>query len=223
MRIAGVIIAGGKSSRMGEEKALMRFGNRPLLSHVIARVATQVESVILNANGDAARFAPFGLTVVTDQHLDIGTPLAGLHAALRWAKDHRFDAALTVPSDAPFVPRDLAGRLAGEGASVAASGGQTHYLTGFWPAYLLEILEEALLHVRHSRESGNPALVDEGSGVPAFAGVTENGRMRRVQDWVRLCDARIIEWPVQPFDPFFNINTPDDLAEAERIAAEFAP
>ena len=223
MRIAGVIIAGGKSSRMGEEKALMMLAGKPLLSHIIERVEPQVTVVIVNANGDASRFVQFGLNVIRDSRDDIGTPLAGIHAALSWARGNRFDGVLAVPSDAPFLPRDLAARLEGPEAAVASSGSQTHYLTGFWPTDLVHILEKALAQSRHSRESGNPALVAKESGAPAFARVTDNSRTVRVQDWVAACHARIVEWPARPFDPFFNVNTPEDLAEAARIAAKFAP
>jgi molybdenum cofactor guanylyltransferase len=201
----------------------MMLNGRPLLSHIIERVAPQVTALVINANGDAGRFDAFGLAIVPDQFADIGTPLAGLHAGLGWANDNGFDAILTVPSDAPFVPRDLAERLRGEQAAVAASGGQTHYLTGLWPTGLLVTLEKMFSSDRHSRESGNPALPLKESGAPAFAGVTKQSDIIRVQDWVVACHARIVEWPAQPYDPFFNVNTPEDLAEAERIAAEFKP
>lgn len=197
MRVAGVIIAGGKSSRMGEEKALAILGSKPLLAHVIDRIGPQVNALIVNANGNASRFKRFGLTVIPDRRNDICTPLAGLHAALCWAREQGFDAALTVPSDAPFLPRDLVLRLSDMKASavVSAAGGQQHFLTGLWAHTLLETLEDAIV-VQH---------------------------IVRVKDWVKLCDAATVTWPDQPLDPFFNVNTRQDLAEAERIAAEFNP
>jgi molybdopterin-guanine dinucleotide biosynthesis protein A len=197
MRLAGVIIAGGKSSRMGEEKALAMLGGKPLLAHVIDRIRPQVNDLIVNANGDASRFQHFGLTVVPDLRSDIGTPLAGLHAALTWAREQGYDAALTVPSDAPFLPRDLLARLkaAKADAAIAASADQAHFLTGLWSHGLLEKLEHAI----------------------------EIQNIFRVKDWVKACSAATVTWPDQPFDPFFNVNTPQELAEAERITAEFNP
>ena len=197
MRIAAVIIAGGQSSRMGMEKALSMLRGKPLLAHIVERIATQVDSVIINANGDAARYAEFGLEVIADRRPDIGTPLAGIHAGLTWANERGFDAVLTVPSDCPFLPRDLAEHLRGADvpAAIAASGGQQHYLTGLWRRGLLEKLENEIDH----------------------------RGLFRVRDWAVACGAVPVMWPDHPHDPFFNVNTPDDLAEAARIAAEFAP
>lgn len=193
MRIAAVIIAGGRSSRMGRDKALIDLAGKPLMRWIIERIAPQVAAVAINANSD--RLACFGLTIIPDTRYGIGTPLAGLHAGLRWGRDRGFDALLTVPSDSPFLPRDLVQRLTGEEPAIAASGGQNHYLTGLWPHTLLESLERAI----------------------------DDGNLRRVQDWARHCGTRSVDWPATPFDPFFNINTPEDLAEAARIAAEFNP
>jgi molybdenum cofactor guanylyltransferase len=197
MRVTGVIIAGGRSSRMGREKALTVLAGKALLNHVIERIDPQVTAVVVNANGDVSRFAAFGLSVIADRRPDIGTPLAGLHAALSFARDKGFDAALTVPSDAPFLPRDLASRLAEvhSAAVIAASAGQQHFLTGLWSHRLLEELEMAIRDV---------GLV-------------------RVKDWAKSCGAAMVEWPVEPYDPFFNVNTPDELAEAERIMLELNP
>ena len=195
MKIAGVIIAGGRSSRMGREKAFALLSGRTILSHIVERIAPQVTIIAINANGDPDRFAETGLNVIPDV-LGTGTPLAGLHAALRFARCEGFDAALTIPSDAPFLPRDLVRRLSSARASAAISqsGSQSHFLTGLWPHILLEKLEQTI-------------------GVQTV----------RVKDWTRYCNAATVAWPVEPFDPFFNVNTPQDLAEAERITAEFSP
>lgn len=196
MRIAAVIIAGGKSSRMGKEKAFMLLQGKPLLTHIVERLLPPCDTVVVNANGDASRFAQFALDVIPDLITEAGTPLAGLHAALAYGRDNRYDAILTVPSDAPFLPRDLCTRLiSDQKANVAAACGQTHFLTGLWSTDLVSNLEYAL----------------------------RSHDLRRAQDWVRMSDAGTAEWPCEPFDPFFNINTPEDLAEAERIAAEFLP
>ena len=196
MRTAAVIIAGGQSRRMGREKAFVPLMGKPLLAHATERLQPQCDAVVVNANGDAGRFDRFGLAVIPDVMTEIGTPLAGLHAALACGRANRFDAVLTVPSDVPFLPRDLVSRLeTDKTARVAAACGQVHFLTGWWNVALLPRLEEALM----------------------------SGSLWRVQDWVRMCNAETVEWPCDSFDPFFNINTPEDLAEAERIAADFAP
>jgi molybdenum cofactor guanylyltransferase len=192
MNILGAIIAGGTSRRMGgREKAFVELGGVPLIDRVHSRIRFQVHSVIINANGDASRFARFGLPVVPDLIATVRTPLAGLHAALSYAVRHRFDAVLTVPSDSPFLPLDLVDRLEEEGRStggaVAVSGGQTHYLTGLWSSALMPVLSAAVL---------------------------EEGLMR-VQEFERKVFTASVMWPTTPHDPFMNINTPDDLAAAE--------
>jgi molybdopterin-guanine dinucleotide biosynthesis protein A len=195
MRTCAVIVAGGRSSRMGREKAFEMIGGRTILDRIIARLGDQIPTVAINADGDAQRFKQTGLPVFSDLRPEAGTPLAGLHAALSFADDQGFDAVLTVPSDAPFLPLDLFSRLADleRRAAIAASGGQAHYLTGLWSSDLLHDVDRALAQPR----------------------------MPRLQDWANQCGAAVAEWPVSPYDPFFNVNTQQELAEAERIAAEF--
>jgi len=195
MTTLGVIVAGGRSSRMGREKAVESFRGRTILSRIVSVLSPQVDEIVINANGDRSRFSAFGLSVIADLRPEVGTPLAGLHTALSLGKEKCCDAVLTVPSDAPFLPADLAELLlaAGGQAAIAASGGQAHYLTGLWSPALLGKIEQALAQPRFPR----------------------------LQDWARDCGAAIVEWPAHPYDPFFNVNTPEELAEAERIAAEF--
>jgi len=181
MKVLGAIIAGGKSSRMGQDKALMVWHGKALIEHVTLRLGPQVDALVINTN-----IAPFSqqekaaLKTIPDL-LTTGTPLAGLHAVLAYASATNFDAVLTCPCDTPLLPLDLRERLAGAGPAIAASPGQAHYLTGFWPVALLPALDVAL-----------------------------KGGLIRVKDWVKLCDARIVEW--QGEDPFINLNTPEDLA-----------
>ena len=182
MKVLGAVIAGGKSSRMGREKALMVWQGKPLIAHVVERLGPQVDALAINANGDAQRFGFLGLPTFPDELHDIHTPLAGVHAALHWAAHRSFDAVLTVPCDGPFLPLDLRTRLAAQTPAVAASGGQTHYLTGLWPISLEQALEAALA-----------------SG------------LRRAQDFVALAEAKSVEWPMISCDPFANINTPEDF------------
>jgi molybdenum cofactor guanylyltransferase len=197
MKILGAIIAGGGSTRMGgREKAFLMLEGATLLDRTLSRLRFQVDDVIINANGDATRFAATGVTVVEDVLTDVGTPLAGLQAALYYGANRGFDAVVTVPSDAPFLPLDLVERLleGGEvsGAAVARSAGQDHYLTGIWTTAMARPLGRLI----------------------------ETGGMTRVQDFVTRTKAEKVVWAAVPHDPFFNINTPEDLAEAELIAKE---
>lgn len=197
MSICAVIVAGGQSSRMRREKAFALVRGRSILLRIVAKITRQVTEVAINANGGEDRFGATGLQVIPDLRPDVATPLAGVHAALSHAAQREFSAVLTVPSDTPFLPADLVRRLAEakQSAAIAASGGQQHYLTGLWSVELLPAIERAL----------------------------DAPRTPRLQDWCRMCNAAVVAWPDAPYDPFFNVNTPEELAEAERIAAEFAP
>jgi molybdenum cofactor guanylyltransferase len=195
MKILGAIIAGGKSTRMGgREKSFIELDGATLLDRTFSRLRFQVEEVIINANGDALRFAATGAPVVEDILTDVGTPLAGLQAALYYGANNGYDAVVTVPSDAPFLPLDLVERLleAGEmtGAAIARSGGQDHYLTGIWTTAMAKPLGRLI----------------EAEG------------MKRVQDFVTRAKAEKVVWAAIPHDPFFNINTAEDLSVAEQIA-----
>ena len=195
MSIAAVIVAGGRSSRMGQEKALLTVRGRTIISRIVTLLAPQVAKIFINAHGSTTRFGTFGLPVIADD-VNLGTPLAGLHTALSLAEVQGFNSVLTVPSDTPFLPGDLVSRLTladGE-AAIAESGGQQHFLTGLWSCRLRQRLVVEL---------ARPQLP-------------------RLQDWVKECRAAVVGWPVTPYDPFFNVNTPEELAEAERIAAEFS-
>jgi molybdopterin-guanine dinucleotide biosynthesis protein A len=178
---------------MGQEKALLKIGNVPLIERVLSRLAFQVDEVVINANGDTQRFFGLGCAVVPDRIITVSTPLAGIHAALHHATTLGFAAVVTVPSDTPFLPLDLVDRLkeAGtvKGAAFAATLGQPHYLTGIWTVALLPALE------RRIRDSG----------------------LRRVKDFAAEAEAEIVTWSDLPHDPFFNINTPEDLALAETL------
>jgi len=196
----GLILAGGLARRMGGgDKALLPLAGRPILSHVVARLRGQCDDLLLNANGDPARFAGFGLPVVADTVLGFAGPLAGILAGLDWLAAHRPQTPwlLSVAGDTPFLPADLVVRLhaarvaAGTPLACAASAGWEHHAIGLWPLSLREDLRRSLL-----------------------AGE------RKIGAWTGRNGVATAEWPAEPFDPFFNINTPEDLAEAERLAAE---
>lgn len=187
MKILGAVIAGGISSRMGVEKAFVKLGSKSLIVRVIDRLLPQVEDAIINANGDSKRFEFLELDIIPDIETDVKTPLAGLHAALTYAAEEHYDAVVTVPTDVPFLPRDLVAKLSSGKAAIASSNGQDHYLTGFWPVALLPKLNK------------------------------EIAKITRVQDWVAMSGATKINWIVGRYDPFMNINTREDLASATRI------
>jgi molybdenum cofactor guanylyltransferase len=197
--ILGVLLAGGLARRMGGgDKPMRTIGGRTILERVIARLGPQCDGLILNANGDPARFAAFGLPVIPDGVADFPGPLAGILAALDWAAAHRPDVSLVLSAagDCPFLPRDLVSRLdaalTSENAelAVAASDGQSHPVIGLWSVGLREQLRHAL--------------------------VVED--VRKIDRWTARYKLATVAWPVTPLDPFFNANTMDDITEAERLA-----
>ncbi|MSO93185.1 MAG: molybdenum cofactor guanylyltransferase MobA [Rhodospirillales bacterium] len=200
--VVGVLLAGGRSSRMGGgDKSLRPLGGRPILERIVERVRGQVGELIINANGDAARFAAYGLTVVADVVEGYAGPLAGVLTGLEWMRANRPEVAwlATFATDAPFVPRDLVPRLAdavaGDRADMAcaASGGQIHPVFGLWPVRLAGDLAHALRHED----------------------------MRKIDRWTARYRIAHVAFATEPFDPFFNINEPENLAEAEHILAAF--
>ncbi|OIQ30172.1 MAG: molybdenum cofactor guanylyltransferase MobA [Alphaproteobacteria bacterium MedPE-SWcel] len=210
----GVILAGGLATRMGGgDKGLLMLGGQSLLSRVAERLSPQVAELALNANGDAARFAHLGLPVVADSIEGFAGPLAGVLAGLDWAAAEGAEAIVTAAADTPFFPQDLVTRL------VAASAGQRHPLVlaatrkgegetlksqaasrqprgrfnrhptfGLWPVALREELRSALA-----------------------------GGLRKVVLWTDEHGGREALFDSVPFDPFFNVNTPEDLARAEAL------
>ncbi|MCO6052149.1 molybdenum cofactor guanylyltransferase MobA [Mesorhizobium sp. RP14(2022)] len=191
MRIAGVVLAGGRSSRMGFDKAFATLRGEPLLARAVRRLQVQVEAVAVNSNADHDRFLALGLPILPDTVPDHPGPLAGILASLEWASS-RADAVVTVAVDTPFFPDDLIAKLAEDGvdqAAVAATN-RLHPTFALWPTYVRERL-------------------------PCFLREDEK---RRVTGFLDLIGFRTVTWPAVPNDPFFNINTPDDLRAAEAMA-----
>ena len=195
----GVLLAGGLARRMGGgDKPMKKIGGQTILERVIARLTPQCDELILNANGDPGRFASFGLPVVPDTVEGFAGPLAGILAALDWAAAHRpgIEWVLSAATDCPFLPRDLIARLQrarikdDAQLAVAASGDQTHPVVGLWNVALRGELRHAL--------------------------VVED--IRKIDRWTARYKLATVTWPVEPLDPFFNANTIEDIAEAERIA-----
>jgi molybdopterin-guanine dinucleotide biosynthesis protein A len=200
LRVPGVVLAGGLARRMGGgDKPLLEVGGRTILARVIARLEPQCEGLVINANSDPLRFASFGLPVIPDRVEHYPGPLAGILAGLDWAAAQRPKAQwiVSAPGDCPFLPRDLVARLqlamSAEGAelAVAASQGRSHPVIGLWKVALRDALRDA--------------VVVEG--------------LRKVSEWTGRYRVAPVAWAADPFDPFFNANTIDDLAEAERLAA----
>jgi len=198
--MVGVILAGGQSRRMGGgDKCLRPLAGRPLLAHVIDRIAGQVDTLVLNANGDPARFAAFGLPVVADLVPDQAGPLAGILTGMTWVRERRPDVdwLLTVPADAPLLPADLAARLhaaaraEGRRLACARSAGRSHPPIGLWDVALADDLRTAM----------------------------DEEEMRKIDAWTARHGVAEVDWPLAPHDPFFNANRPDDLARAEALLA----
>jgi molybdopterin-guanine dinucleotide biosynthesis protein A len=196
----GLVLAGGLARRMGGgDKARIRIGGKTILARVLARLSPQCGAVILNANGDPGRFADTGLPVVPDTVPDFAGPLAGILAGLDWAAAHAPAVAdvVSVPGDCPFLPHDLVARLsaaraaAGLPLACARSGDWRHPVLGLWPVALRDDLRRA--------------VVEE--------------QLRKIETWTARHGVAIADWPATPVDPFFNVNTPEDAAQAERMAA----
>jgi len=198
MKVVGLLLAGGQSRRMGGgDKALRLLDGIPLLARVIERLRPQVDALVLNANGDAGRFAKFGLPVVSDSVPDFAGPLAGVLAGLDWTAAYRPDSpfVVSVATDAPFFPADLVARLV-EGIerecsdlACAASGGRSHPVFGLWPVQLREDLRRAVI---------------------------EDG-IRKVDQWTARHRLATVPFADRPVDPFFNANRLEDFAAAEAL------
>jgi len=214
--IVGVLLAGGQSRRMfaggdrgaaaaGGDKGLLDMAGQPMLAHVIERIRPQVGAMVINANGDPARFAAFGLPVAADTVGGFVGPLAGVLAGMRWSRANVPEAShiASVSTDAPFVPVDLVARLAegllGNAIALARSGGEVHPVIGLWPVALADDLEAAL----------------------------KDG-VRKVLAWTDRHGTSIVDFAVTPvqtadgerfLDPFFNANTPGELDEARALLA----
>ena len=199
-RVAGVLLAGGQSRRMGGgDKSLKTLGGQSMMHRIIARVRPQTDSLVINANGDPARFSEFDLPVVPDPIGGYAGPLVGVLAGLSWLGNGSIQTIVTVPTDAPFLPTDLVKQLVTAQAGIAdrivlaASNGRTHPVCGLWPKSLAADLEAALI-----------------------------GGTRKVLDWTDRHDTVITSFaPIavegEEIDPFFNTNRPEELAEAEAL------
>lgn len=203
MQVAGIILAGGQSRRMqGRDKALMTFGDGRLIDTIHRRLSRQVQTIALNSNSDGAQFSGLDVPVIPDDIGGFAGPLAGILAAMEWAaaRPALFSHIVTVATDTPYFPDDLVETLrqsiaaAPEHIGVAASGGRLHPVFGIWPVSLRGNLRDWL----------------------------NDERNRRVVSWIETHPHEIADFPMVmtqsglPFDPFFNINTPEDAVEARQ-------
>ncbi len=201
-QIPGIILAGGQATRMGGgDKGLREIGGKRLLDRVVSRLEPQCGPLALNANGDPSRFSDLGLPVLPDSIEGFPGPLAGVLAGLDWAHERGFEYIVTAAADTPFFPADLVERLwqkrGPEDLCLAASRGENGKMFrqptfGLWPVALREDLRMAL----------------------------QDG-LRKVVIWTDKHSAGQAEFESDPFDPFFNINTQEDIAAAEALIAEF--
>lgn len=197
----GLVLAGGRATRMGGgDKTLLKVGDTTILERVLARIRPHCTAAALNANGDASRFSTFGLPVVTDEVPDFAGPLAGILAGLEWAaREHpEIEWIASVPGDCPFLPRDLIPRLhearmaEGRILACARSGEWRHPVVALWPVALRADLRRALFEED----------------------------LHKIELFTGRYGVAVAEWPDRPFDPFMNVNTPQDLAAAADIAAQ---
>jgi molybdopterin-guanine dinucleotide biosynthesis protein A len=195
----GLVLAGGLARRMGGgDKALLKIGGKTILERALSRFRPQCDGIVLNANGDPKRFEPFGFPVAADGIPGFAGPLAGILAGLDWAADNAPDIEwiATVPGDCPFLPRDLVPRLhearvtEKKALACARSGEWRHPTAGIWPVALRADLRHAL-------------TVED---------------LHKIEVWTARHGVAIAAWPDRPVDPFFNVNRPEDLAQAEEIA-----
>jgi molybdenum cofactor guanylyltransferase len=196
----GLVLAGGQARRMGGgDKASLKVGGKTILERVLARLTPYCAPIILNANGDPARFSHYGLAFVADSVPDFAGPLAGILAGLDWTAKNapKIEWLASVPGDCPFLPKDLVPRLHAariaekKPLACARSGEWRHPVVGLWPVSLRDDLRR---------------------------GLTVEG-LHKIEAWTGRHGVALAAWPDRPVDPFFNVNTPEDLAKAEEIAA----
>jgi molybdenum cofactor guanylyltransferase len=194
------VLAGGLARRMGGgDKARIEIGGVSILDRVLATLSAHCPRIVINANGDPARFEDTGLPVVPDNVEGHPGPLAGVLAGLDWLAGQKLgiEWMVSVPGDCPFLPDDLVERLhsarrqAGVPLACARSGEWRHPVVALWPVALREDLRKALVE-------------DD---------------IRKIELWTARHGVATVDWPADPVDPFLNVNTPEDVARAEQMAA----
>ena len=200
--ILGVILAGGKSRRFGEsDKFFQKLTGETLLSRVIERISTQVDMLIINSNSERKKFSEYPYDIIQDTIPGYAGPLAGILTGMEWASEYlpEYKWVVTFAADAPFIPLDCVDKMhntaINDDANIvcAASGGRTHPVCALWQTQLSKPLRIAITQ--------------------------EN--IRKIDTWTESQNLSIVEFPIEPFDPFFNINHLEDLVQAEKISKLF--
>ena len=196
--VVGILLAGGKSSRMGGgDKCLKKLGDKTILEHVISRSLPQVEALILNVNSQCGKYSSYGLPIVSDVVSGYCGPLAGILTGMEWVKKNfpncRWLASF--PTDAPFFPKNLVKKLflaveqKKASLSYAYSGGRNHPVFGLWPVELEQDLRQSIIEEK----------------------------VRKIEFWTSKLVTSRAEFTSEPFDPFFNINNPEQFKKAKRM------
>ncbi len=198
--VLGVVLAGGLSRRMGQDKAWLEIDDEALVCQTASRLKSQCSKVVVSTNGDISRFQSLGLSVVTDPYPDFRGPMAGILAAMDWAANQQPSAqwVASIAVDTPFFPDNFVSKLHEAcrenslNIAAASSGGRSHPVNALWALSLRSQIRQYL--------SGKPG---------------------KVSLWMEQNGARFVEWGTEPFDPFTNINTPQDLEEARLLTSRF--
>ncbi len=198
--VLGVILAGGQSRRFGGgDKFIKELNGEALVDRVVERVRPQTEQMIISSNSETPHLTKFGLPIVADTIHGFAGPLAGILTGMEWTRQHYPDIEWIVsfPSDAPFVPLDCVSKMLEQAQMdnaeivCASSAGRTHPVCALWRIDLADNLRQAM----------------------------EEEEMRKIDLWTARHRLSALEFSDQPFDPFFNINRPEDLEQAEVILA----
>tara|TARA_B100001123_G_C15045653_1_gene921381 strand:- start:165 stop:785 length:621 start_codon:yes stop_codon:yes gene_type:complete len=201
-KITGCILVGGQSLRMGGGiKSLKQINNESILERVINRSKTQVKYLSINSNSDEKKLIKFLLPIFSDVIKGFLGPLAGIHAALNWAKKNnpQHEWVATFAGDTPFFPNDIVKRLYEEAIKknkkiiIPKSGGRNHPVFGLWHISLEDDLAISL----------------------------KKNNARKIDHWAKKYFFGTVDFKYKNYDPFFNINTPEDLIKAEEIENQF--
>ena len=196
--ILGAILAGGQSKRMGKDKLFLEFNNKKLIEHTIDKVKKYLQRVIIITNQDNEFFSKNNLTTVQDCIEGQLGPLVGILTAMKWAKENlnKCSWIATFPCDTPFFPESIIKSFIEESEKkeslilCASSHGRKHNIFGLWSIDLYDKLKDDLI----------------------------NKKVRKVQDWTEKNKIKNLEFEFKDYDPFFNINTKEDLEFAKKLS-----
>ena len=196
--ILGAVLAGGQSRRMGKDKLFLELNNKKLIEHTIDKVTKYLKQVIIITNLNNEFFIKNNLTTVKDCIEGQLGPLVGILTAMKWAKDNsnKFSWVATFPCDTPFFPESIIKSFIEESEKKeslllsASSHGRKHNIFGLWSLDLYDKLKDDLV----------------------------NKKIRKVQDWTDKNKIRNLEFKFKGYDPFFNINTEEDLELAKKMS-----